>query len=260
MNFFESRTAAERYARGRPFFHPLVIGRVREFLSLTKPVRAALDIGCGTGLSSMALRDIAQNVAAVDLSPEMVSQAKRSEEIHYLIASAERLPFGKDEFDLITISQVFHWLDRARFFGEAEHVLKDTGWLVVYDNYLSDEMTDNPRYSPWFRDVFLERYPTPPRNLPAFDPGDTEKDGFFVASSEVIKNTISFTLESFVRFLLTLTNVIAAVEGGRENADGAARWLTRELTPFFEGDESFTFTAPIWFLTSSPRHSKLNEH
>lgn len=249
MNFFDSRTAAERYARGRPFFHPLVIGEIREFLSLEKPVGSALDIGCGTGLSSLALKKIAQRIAAMDLSAEMISHAKKESGIHYLIASRETLPFGEDEFDLITISQVFHWLDRTRFFAEAEYVLKEMGWLVIYDNYLSDEMTDNPRYCPWFREVFLEKYPTPPRNWPAFDPNDAEQDGFFLANSELIKNTISFTLASFVEFLLTLTNVIAVVEGGRETAAETARWLTAELAPFFHGEESFTFTAPIWFLT-----------
>jgi SAM-dependent methyltransferase len=249
MNFFDSRTAAERFARGRPFFHPLVIDQVRKFLCLKNPVRSALDIGCGTGLSSAALKDIAHRIAAMDLSAEMISHAKKENGIHYLIASGETLPFGEDEFDLITISQVFHWLDRTRFFAEAEHVLKETGWLVIYDNYLSDEMTDNPRYCPWFREVFLDKYPTPPRNWAAFDPNDTEQDGFFLANSEVIKNPISFTLESFVEFLLTLTNIIAAVEGGRETAAEAARWLTAELGPFFHGEESFTFSAPIWFLT-----------
>lgn len=259
MNFFDSRTAAERFARGRPFFHPLVIDRIREILSLNKPVHSALDIGCGTGLSSLALKPIAHRVAAMDLSARMISYAKKETGVSYLVASGELLPFGKDEFDLITISQVFHWLDRRRFFAEVEHVLKDSGWLVVYDNYLSDEMTDNPRYSSWFRDVFLKKYPTPPRNWPAFDPGDMVQDGFFVASSEVIKNTIPFTLNGFIDFLLTLTNVIAAVEGGRESVTDAADWLTIELGSFFDGRESFTFTAPIWFLTSSPRQSNVTK-
>jgi SAM-dependent methyltransferase len=260
MNFFETRTAAERFARGRPFFHPLVIDRVREYLSLNKPLGSVLDIGCGTGLSTKALKEIASSVAAMDLSHEMISFAQRDNTIHYLVASGETLPFGNDAFDLITISQVFHWLDRRRFFAEVSKVLKDTGWLIVYDNYISDEMTDNPRYSPWFREVFLAKYPTPPRNWAAFDPADTEKDGFFMANSEIIKNTISFTLDSFVDFLLTLTNVIAAVEGGRENVFEAAKWLTNELDPSFRGEESFIFTAPIWFLTSSPRQASATKH
>jgi len=253
MNFFDSRTAAERFARGRPFFHPLVINRVREFLSLEKPVRSGLDIGCGTGLSSLALKDIAQRIAAMDLSAEMIFHAKKESGIHYLIASGETLPFGEDEFDLITISQVFHWLDRKVFLAEASRVLRKDGFLVVYDNYISDEMTSNPKYQPWFREIFLARYPTPPRNGPSFLPEDMEEDGFSMICHDVIENAVSFTLTTFVDFLLTLTNVIAAVEGGLEEVKESRKWLTENLGPFFNpGDnEKFTFTAPIWILTPS---------
>jgi SAM-dependent methyltransferase len=191
----------------------------------------------------------------MDLSSEMISFARREPQIDHVIATGEILPFANYTFDLMTISQAFHWLDRSRFFAEAGRVLNENGWLVVYDNYLSDEMTDNPEYHWWFRDVYLKKYPTPPRNWPAFSPDDAEKDRFFVASSEVIKNTISFSLEEFVDFMLTLTNVIAAVEGGSEDAADAKRWFTKELKPFFpEGEkQNLTFTAPIWFLTPSPR-------
>lgn len=257
MNFFSPRTAAERYARGRPFFHPLVIDRIREFLALGEPLRSALDIGCGTGLSSRALKEIAQTVTAIDLSPEMISFASRKPQIDYVVASGEILPFANDEFDLITISQAFHWLDRSLFFAEADRVLNETGLLVVYDNYLSDEPADNPESQWWFRDVYLKKYPTPPRNWPAFNPEDAKNDGFIVASSEVVKNTISFNLEEFVSFMLTLTNVIAAVEGGLEDVADSANWFSKELRPFFSGDEkqNFTFTAPIWFLAPLSRGS-----
>lgn len=257
MNFFDSRTAAERYAHGRPFFHPLVIDRVREFLGIDKLIRSGLDVGCGTGLSSIALKEIALTVTAMDISTEMISFVRRVPQIEYVIASGEVLPFADDKFDIITISQAFHWLDRSLFFAEAGRVLTENGWLVVYDNYLSDELTDNPESQWWFRDVYLKKYPTPPRTWPAFSPEDAEKDRFFVANSEVIKNKIPFSLEGFVSFMLTLTNVIAAVEGKLEDVAEARDWFTRELKPFFPGGEeqNLTFTAPIWFLTPSPRAS-----
>jgi SAM-dependent methyltransferase len=257
MNFFDSRTAAERYARGRPFFHPLVINRVREFLGIDKPLRTGLDVGCGTGLSSIALKEIALRVTAMDISHEMMAFADYDPQIDYAIASGEVLPFANDSFDIITISQAFHWLDRSRFFAEAGRVLNGDGWLVVYDNYLSDELTDNPESQWWFRDVYLKKYPTPPRTWPAFNADDAETDRFVVAYSEVIKNTLSFDLEGFVSFMLTLTNVIAAVEGGLEDVADSADWFTKELKPFFtEGEkQSLTFTAPIWFLTPLPPHA-----
>ncbi len=29
MNYFSPRSAAERYAKGRPYFHPLVVERIK---------------------------------------------------------------------------------------------------------------------------------------------------------------------------------------------------------------------------------------
>ena len=168
-------------------------------------------------------------------------------------ADAEVLPFAEGQFEIITMSQVFHWLDRKVFLAEARRVLKPRGFLVVYDNYLSDEMTSNPKYQPWFRETFLARYPTPPRNWASFLPEDVEGDRFSMICRDVLENTVSFSLNTFVDFLLTLTNVIAAVEGGREHVEESRRWLTENLQPFFKPDDEqkFIFTAPIWILTPS---------
>jgi SAM-dependent methyltransferase len=59
MNYFGHETAAERYAQSRPYFHRLVIERIRGLLKLEGPVRIALDVGCGTGQSALALAEIA---------------------------------------------------------------------------------------------------------------------------------------------------------------------------------------------------------
>jgi len=41
MNFFGPESAAERYAKGRPFFHPLVARRISEVLGLGGPLARA---------------------------------------------------------------------------------------------------------------------------------------------------------------------------------------------------------------------------
>ena len=140
------------------FFHPLVIGRVKEYLGLTARVSSALDIGCGTGLSSAALSEIAENVTAVDISEGMLSFAPKADRVSYAVTNAEVLPFAGGQFEIITMSQVFHWLDRKVFLAEARRVLKPGGFLIVYDNYLSDEMTSNPKYQPWFREIFHDHF------------------------------------------------------------------------------------------------------
>ena len=58
-NQFLHQTSAERYHRARPYFHPVVVEKIREHLQIEGPVASALDVGCGTGQSSVALRAIA---------------------------------------------------------------------------------------------------------------------------------------------------------------------------------------------------------
>lgn len=60
MNYFSPHTAADRYSRGRPDFHANTIRHIRDYLQLHKPLAQALDIACGTGLSTKALLGIGQ--------------------------------------------------------------------------------------------------------------------------------------------------------------------------------------------------------
>ena len=251
MNYFSPRSAAERYARGRPYFHPFVIARVGASLGAEgPPPRRALDVGCGTGLSAVALAALAESVYGVDAAPEMISLAARAPRVSYVVAAAERLPFGAGVFDLLTLSQVFHWLDRGRFLAEARRVLVARGWLVVYDNYFSGRAEGDEEFRAWHRDSYLARYPSPPRGRVAFTGREAEEHGFRLLGGEVYPNAIGFTHGALVDFLLTQSNVIAAVEGGREEAGEARRWLSEGLAPFFAagGEKSFLFDAPVWRL------------
>ena len=144
MNYFDPKSAAERYARGRPYFHPLVIGQVKAHLSLNKRVGHAIDVGCGTGLSTIALKEIAEAIVGVDKSEEMLFLAPPDPQIRYLVGPGEDLPVRDKDFDLMTISSVFHWLDRIAFLAEVRRVLWPRGWLVIYDNYFTGQMSENP--------------------------------------------------------------------------------------------------------------------
>ena len=250
MNFFSPKTAAERYAKGRPFFHRLIIRRTRDFLSINKLLPLALDVGCGTGLSTVALKEIAENIIGTDISREMIALAPKDKNIAYFVSDAENLPFNENEFNLVTISQAVHWLNRKKFFSEARRVLKEKGWLIIYDNYFSGQMPENPQFQIWYRESYLGKYPIPPRNWASFNGEDTEKEGFNLLKHERIENTIGFSLEELTNFLLTLTNVIAAVEGGNERITDVEFWLTENLKPFFKDtvEVNILFNAPIWLL------------
>jgi SAM-dependent methyltransferase len=250
MNFFSSKSAAERYVAGRPYYHPIVIERIRKFLSLDEPLARALDIGCGTGFSTVALKEIAREIVGVDASAEMVALAQKEARIEYFTASAERLPFTEDEFELMTISQAFHWLDREKFLREAKRVLRAGGWLVVYDNYFSGQVEENADFQTWYLESYLRKYPPPPRTRPAFSAEDSESAGFRLMGQEYYQNSLNFSVETFVDYLVTQSNVIAQIEYGKEEIGEVRGWLINNIRPLLSGTQEacFLFDSPIWYL------------
>jgi ubiquinone/menaquinone biosynthesis C-methylase UbiE len=253
MNFFAFKSAAERYAAGRPFFHPFIINRIKELPAFEKHIGRALDVGCGTGLSAIALKEIAGRVIGIDAAPSMLAQAPRDARIEYVLARAERLPFPGREFELLTLSQVCHWLDREKFFAEAHRVLRPDGWLVIYDAYFSAAEVDSSDFQTWHRESYLKKYPSPARSWFALSAQDAEAAGFQLHKTERLPYSISFTLEQLIDYLLTQSNIIAAVEDGAEEIDDVRRWLTESLKPFFAArdEASFPFSIPVWYLRAA---------
>ena len=135
VNPFVAPNTAEVYAQGRPCFHPLVLEKVREKLSLNAPVKLALDVACGTGLSTRALLAVAEQVIGTDTSEGMLEQAPKDARITYHQAPAESLPLENESADLITVSSAFHWFERSAFLREARRVLRPGGWLAIYENF-----------------------------------------------------------------------------------------------------------------------------
>jgi predicted TPR repeat methyltransferase len=75
MILYLPKSAAGRYAKGRPYFHPHVVSCIKAYLSLVEPVARALDVGCGIGLSTRSLKAIARYVVEIDTSAEMIALA-----------------------------------------------------------------------------------------------------------------------------------------------------------------------------------------
>ncbi len=249
MNYFEERAAAKRYAVGRPYFHPLVIGKIRSFLGLRGPIPRALDVACGTGQSTVALKEVAIEVVGMDSSKEMLARAARDDRVRYTKAPAEDLPFVKESFDLVTAALAFHWFDRARFLAEARRVLRPSGWLVIYDNRFSGRMRENPEYERWYKEAYLHRYPSPSRNSEPLSRGEARKHGFEFVERERYTNEVSFSVEELASYLTTQTNVIATVEKGTEDEETVRRWLTSVQAPLFRGSQgTFLFEGSIDYL------------
>jgi ubiquinone/menaquinone biosynthesis C-methylase UbiE len=261
MNFFGSKTAAERYVKGRPDFHANTIARVKTFLEIDQKVPMALDVACGTGLSAKALLPIADEVYATDASPEMLNVAFAKDQVRYIVAPAENQPFEDGEFDLITVSSALHWFDIDAFLTEACRLLRTNGWLVIYENNFTGKMEGNDDFKRWVDEVYLGNFPTPPRNRNYdWSVENLQAKGFSMQVYDEFENEINFDRAQSISYFTTQSNVISAVENKRYTYDKAEQWLDGQLALYFDRDETvhtFLFVNRIKFLQK--RNIDLNE-
>ena len=205
-HYFAYQSAAKRYASFRPYFHLLVIEKIKAFLLLQEPVSRALDVGCGTGQSSLALTSIASEVIGVESSQAMLAEALHDVHIHYFLAPAEQMPFPDASFDLLTVASAFHWLDRRRFLAEASRLLRSSGWLVIYGNGFQSTMQENSAFQHWNEQTYLARYPIPPRNNQPLTPTEARNFGFCFIGKEAYTNAVMFSPQELANYLMTQSN------------------------------------------------------
>ena len=97
--------------------------------------KRVLDIGCGTGYGAAELARVAASVAAFDLSPQAIAQARPAyplPNLHFLTASAAAIPFPDATFGLITCFEVIeHVADWQTLLQEAQRLLARGGQFIV---------------------------------------------------------------------------------------------------------------------------------
>jgi predicted TPR repeat methyltransferase len=109
------------------------------------PFKRMLDLGCGTGLTGGALRDMADDITGIDLSENMVEIAHEKDlyETLYVAEVEDFLEDNDDEpFDLVTATDVLPYLGALEplFFGAAENMTPG-GIFVFSSEALPDEDT-----------------------------------------------------------------------------------------------------------------------
>lgn len=248
MNHFDNQEAANWYAHGRPYFHPLVMDRARHFLGLDSRLPEALDVACGTGQSAVALKELAERVTATDPSRRMLSQAPEDPCIRYVESPAENLPFSDNSFDLATVALALHWLDRERFLREIRRVLRPSGWLIVYDNAFTGKMKGNPEFERWYWDEWMQ-YPSPASDRTPITGEQARRHGLRLAGREECCNYSAFTTEELSDYLMSQSNMLFAVRNGKEQVGPLRERLADSLIYLFNAPrETFEFSGYIVYL------------
>lgn len=231
-NPFEARQVAERYAHGRPYHHRRTVERCLE-LGGGIADSVALDVACGTGLSTRALAELGYRVVGVDLTPAMVGVARRQEGLPFVLAAAESLPTRDGSIALVTVGSGVHWFDTSRFWAEAVRVLAPGGTLLVYE-HAGVSLVDDDGFSAWTRDVYLAQYPSPPTPGPWLTAADAP-EGLTKLASDSWEDIIEFSHSELVAYVLTLGNVSRPIENQEVSLEDARQWLVDETRPFFDG-------------------------
>lgn len=102
-----------------------------------------LDLGCGVGNSTEPILRIARKLKVIasvfgcDPDVAMLKEARKSAkknglDITYILGSAEKIPFGKEKFDLVFSGAAFHWFANKKAMKEVKRVLKKNGVYFVF--------------------------------------------------------------------------------------------------------------------------------
>jgi ubiquinone/menaquinone biosynthesis C-methylase UbiE len=128
--------AAKGYTKHRGEYPDRVIKIITSHLDLNDTGRL-LDIGCGDGRLTLPLAPYFKEVMAVDISPEMIAEAKAREEslgiknIQWLVKSADELDESFGRFACISFAQSLHWLDIEKIMSLSYKILTDTGAVLI---------------------------------------------------------------------------------------------------------------------------------
>jgi SAM-dependent methyltransferase len=114
--------------------------------------KRVLDIACGMGYGSAALAALAAQVVGLDVSAEAAAQAHatyRAENLRFLAAPAQAIPFRDASFDLIVAFEVIeHLQDWPALLAEAHRLLAPGGQFIVStpnkDFYAESRRLDGP--------------------------------------------------------------------------------------------------------------------
>jgi|TARA_B100001971_G_C18204962_1_gene546993 ubiquinone/menaquinone biosynthesis C-methylase UbiE len=98
------------------------IGLIKDHFRVTVKDKL-LDVGCGTGLTTEPWNCIR---TGVDPAPQLLARARSSDEITYVEAAAEHLPFDDSTFDVvISITAIQNFSDVAKGLSEIKRVGKN---------------------------------------------------------------------------------------------------------------------------------------
>jgi|GEM_PF-3310442 len=136
-HFDKTSKEAENYTKTiNCAFRYLGFRDIRDLINQYARGKKALDFGCGTGISSYFLSTLNLNVTGVDVSKEMINQAKSHfPEIQFKFLEKEKQVLKENYYDIIFSSFVLFELSSkekiVEYLTEAKKLLNNKGIIII---------------------------------------------------------------------------------------------------------------------------------
>ncbi|WLR43336.1 class I SAM-dependent methyltransferase [Bacillus carboniphilus] len=109
-----------------------------------------LDIGCGTGASSILLSNLGMEVVGVDHHPKMIEKAnllkkQQDSDATFLCEDITNLSFQDESFDCLLIESVLTFTPLKSSLNELSRVLKPKGWLIAIELTVKQTLTKDEK-------------------------------------------------------------------------------------------------------------------
>jgi len=133
-------TVAASYDRGRPSYPAEAL----TWALGEKPLRV-LELGAGTGKLTEVLVELGHEVFATEPDEQMLDVlCAKLPDVRATVGSAEQIPVGDQQYDVVIAGQAFHWFDQEAALSEISRVLAKGGRLVLVWNERDERI-------PWVR-------------------------------------------------------------------------------------------------------------
>jgi ubiquinone/menaquinone biosynthesis C-methylase UbiE len=149
-SLFSSEDIADAYMKFRPTYGPEVYNAIVKYCNESPSsnpctFELAVDLGCGSGQSTIPLAKCFGKVIGIDTSKEQIARAPTHiPNLEFRTGPAEDLSqISPDSTDLVTVAQAMHWMDTDKLYPNVTRILKPGGAFIVFGYGLVS--LDNPK-------------------------------------------------------------------------------------------------------------------
>ena len=190
------KITAYHYKAYRPPLHTLILNKCLG----KEPFKHGLDIGCGTGKSTIALKKICETVVGIEPNIAMLNNAIVTDGVRYEHFNGINLNFEPQKFDLVTLAGSW-WYGKSQILLNEIHKVSSLGAQVVLYDF-------EVLFSPIYKTLQI-RLPSTTNDYDHFiDFSNFDDNGFELISKNSEEIRLELTAEELVHLLCSEKKVL----------------------------------------------------